>query len=113
MGGLTERSPTALELLTAATAGSAQGLGRPELGHLEPGAAADLLCYDTTGPEDAGVADPLSGLLWANPGRRPRHVVVAGRVVVRDGELQTADVSVLAARLRELMAARLGQPDYP
>ena len=113
VGGLTERSPTALELLAAATAGSAQGLGRPELGHLEPGAAADLLCYDTTGPEDAGVADPLSGLLWANPGRRPRHVVVAGRVVVRDGELQTADVSVLAARLRELMAARLGQPDYP
>lgn len=108
VGGLTERSPTALELLTAVTAGSAQGLGRPELGHLEPGAAADLICYDITGPEDAGVADPLTGLLWANPGRRPRHVVVAGRVVVRDGVLQTADASLLAAQLRELMAARLG-----
>lgn len=108
VGGLTKRPPTALELLGAATAGSAQGLGRPELGHLEPGAAADLCCYDITGVEDAGVADPLDGLLWANPGRRPRHVVVAGKVVVRDGELQTADAGALSARLREMMAARLG-----
>ena len=108
VGGLTERPPTALELLEAATAGSARGLGRPELGHLEPGAAADLCCYDITGVEDAGVADLLDGLLWANPGRRPRHVVVAGRVVVRDGELQTADAGALSARLRHMMAARLG-----
>ena len=108
VGGLTERPPTALELLEAATAGSARGLGRPELGHLEPGAAADLCCYDITGVEDAGVADPLDGLLWANPGRSPRHVVVAGQVVVRDGELQTADAGALSARLRHMMAARLG-----
>jgi cytosine/adenosine deaminase-related metal-dependent hydrolase len=108
VGGLTERSPTALELLKAATYGSAGGLGRAELGHLEPGAAADLVCYDITGPEDAAVADPLLGLLWANPGRRPRHVVVAGQVVVRDGELQTGDPSSLAAELRTMMAARLG-----
>ena len=108
VGGMTDRSPTAFELLKAATAGSAQGLGRSELGHLEPGAAADLVCYDVTGPEDAGVADPLLGLLWANPGRRPRHVVVAGQVVVRDGELQTGDAGALATRLRDVMAARLG-----
>ncbi len=107
VGGLTKRPPTAYELLTAATAGSALGLGRPELGHLEPGAAADLCCYDITGPEDAGVGDPLDGLLWANPGRRPRHVVVAGKVVVRDGQLETADAHALSTRLRRLMAARL------
>ena len=107
VGGLTKRPPTALELLTFATAGSALGLGRPELGHLEPGAAADLCCYDITGPEDAGVGDPLGGLLWANPGRRPRHVVVAGKVVVKDGELETADAHALSGRLRRLMAARL------
>ncbi len=107
VGGLTDRPPTAVEILKAATSGSALGLGRPELGHLEPGAAADLCCYDITGPEDAGVADQLAGLLWAGPGRRPRHVVVAGQVVVRDGELQTADASALAANLRRLMASRL------
>ncbi len=108
VGGLTGRPPTALELLRAATTGSAWGLGRSELGHLEPGAAADLCCYDITGPEDAGVGDHLDGVLWASPGRRPRHVVVAGQVVVRDGELQTADASALAADLRQMMAARLG-----
>ncbi len=108
VGGLTDRPPNALELLGAATTGSARGLGRPELGHLEPGAAADLCCYDITGPEDAGVGDNLAGLLWAAPGRRPRHVVVAGRVVVRNGELQTADAPALAAELRRMMAARLG-----
>src|SRR5271165_3652491 len=76
---------TARVALAAATRGSALGLGRPELGSLEPGAAADLCCWDISGAADAGVSDPLAGLLWANPGRRPRHVVVAGRVTVRDG----------------------------
>jgi len=107
VGGLTSRPPTAREVLAMATTGSAAGLGRPELGHLEEGAAADLCCFDVTGVADAGVGDPLAGLLWANPGRRPRHVVVAGRVVVRDGELQTAEVPMLAERLRAMTADRL------
>jgi len=94
----------AREVLAMATAGSAAGLGRDELGHLRPGAAADLCVWDVSGVADAGVADPVAGLLWASPGRRPRHVVVAGRVVVRDHRLVDADeaalVAALAARLR-------------
>ena len=107
VGGLTSRPPTAREVLTMATAGSAAGLGRPELGHLEIGAAADLCCFDISGVADAGVADPLAGLLWADPGRRPRHVVVGGEVVVRDGELRTAEAPALAERLRDMMRTRL------
>ncbi len=84
---LTGRPLTALDALTMATRGSAQGLGRDDLGHLEPGAAADLAIYDVSTVLDFGVADPVAGLLWANPGRRPRDVVVGGRVVVRDGAL--------------------------
>ena len=83
-----------------ATSGSAAGLGRPELGHLRPGAAADLCVWDVSGVADAGVADPVAGLLWASPGRRPRHVVVGGRVVVRDYVLQTADEETIVADLR-------------
>lgn len=101
------RALTAREALTMATAGSAAGLGRPDLGHLEVGAAADLCCYDVTGVVDAGVADPLAGLLWASPGRRPRHVVVGGEVVVRDGVLVTADERSIADRLRTLLTRRL------
>ncbi|GAA4782387.1 amidohydrolase family protein [Microbacterium gilvum] len=94
---------TAREVLSAATAGSADGLGRPELGRMAAGAAADLCVWDVSGVADAGVADPVAGLLWAAPGRRPRHVVVAGEIVVRDGRLVRAEereiVSALAARV--------------
>jgi cytosine/adenosine deaminase-related metal-dependent hydrolase len=103
---LAGRPVTAREVLTWATAGSAAGLGRPELGRLDPGCAADLACWDITGVADAGVADPLAGLLWATPGRRPRHVVVAGRVVVRDGELVGGPEREVAEALRALLAGR-------
>jgi 8-oxoguanine deaminase len=103
---LAGRPVTAREVLTWATAGSAVGLGRPELGLLEPGCAADLACWDVTGVADAGVADPLAGLLWAAPGRRPRHVVVGGRVVVRDGELVGRPERDVAEGLRSLLSSR-------
>jgi cytosine/adenosine deaminase-related metal-dependent hydrolase len=104
---LAGRALTAGEVLTMATAGSAAGLGRSgELGSLEPGAAADLVVYAIDGVADAGVADPLAGLLWANPGRRPRDVAVAGRLVVEDGALTGADERALAQRLRALRKTR-------
>jgi cytosine/adenosine deaminase-related metal-dependent hydrolase len=103
---LAGRPLSARQVLHMATAGSAAGLGRPELGHLEAGAAADLCCWDTSGVADAGVADPLAGLIWASPGRRPRHVVVAGRVVVRDGHLVGADERSLAHRLIRRLESR-------
>ncbi|GAA2249287.1 amidohydrolase family protein [Herbiconiux moechotypicola] len=96
----------ARSILSMASEGSALGLGRTELGHLRPGAAADLCVWDVTGAADAGVADPVAGLLWANPGRRPKHVVVAGRVVVRDYELVAADQRAVASELDALLTAR-------
>jgi cytosine/adenosine deaminase-related metal-dependent hydrolase len=89
-----------------ATTGSADGLGRPDLGRLDVGARADLVCWDVTGVADAGVADPVAGLLWASPGRRPKHVVVGGRVVVRDGRLVTREESDVVRALTTLLAAR-------
>lgn len=91
----------ARDVLAMATAGSAAGLGRPDLGHLGNGSAGDLCVWDLSGVSDAGVADPLAGLLWASPGRRPKHVVVGGRVVVRDYALLNGDEHEIAARLRE------------
>lgn len=91
----------ASEALDMATAGSAYGLGRPELGRLTPGSAADLCLWDVSGVADAGVADPVAGLLWASPGRRPRTVIVGGRVVVDEGRLTTADEDEIVAQLYE------------
>jgi len=91
----------ASDVLTMATSGSADGLGRPELGRLTPGSAGDLCLWDVSGIADAGVADPVAGLLWAAPGRRPRTVLVAGRVVVGAGRLVRVDEHEVVARLFE------------
>ncbi|MFJ4037117.1 amidohydrolase family protein [Microbacterium sp. NPDC090007] len=91
----------ASEVLAMATSGSADGLGRTELGRLTPGSAGDLCLWDVSGVADAGVADPVAGLLWASPGRRPRTVVVGGRVLVDAGRLTTADEGEIVARLFE------------
>ncbi|WP_210508490.1 amidohydrolase family protein [Naasia sp. SYSU D00057] len=96
---------TALEM---ATAGSADGLGRPDLGRIAVGAAADIAAWDVTGAADAGVADPVAGLLWASPGRRPRHVLVAGRPVVEDGRLTSADERAIVRDLEDLLRRRTG-----
>lgn len=91
---------SARTVLGMATSGSAAGLGRAELGHLRPGSAVDLCVWDVSGVADAGVADPIAGLLWASPGRRPKHVIVGGRVVVRDYELVNASEPDLVEALR-------------
>ncbi|GAA4172248.1 amidohydrolase family protein [Gryllotalpicola koreensis] len=91
-------------VLGMATSGSATGLGRPELGHLGAGSAGDACVWDVSGVADAGVDDPIAGLLWASPGRHPRDVIVGGRPVVRDYRLVNADERELAARLSARLA---------
>lgn len=57
--------------------------------------------WDVSGVADAGTADPVAGLIWLSPGRRPRHVIVAGEVVVRDYRLVAASEREITAGLRE------------
>jgi len=106
VSGLIGAQLPARTVLAMTTEGGAIGLGRPELGHLRPGAAADVAVWDVSGVADAGVADPVAGLLWASPGRRPRDVFVAGRRVVDRGRLTTADEHDIAGALRTLLASR-------
>ncbi|WP_051172754.1 amidohydrolase family protein [Microbacterium indicum] len=101
VSGLAGAQLDARDLLTMATAGSADGLGRRDLGRIEHGAAADLCVWDVSGVADGGTADPVAGLLWLSPGRRPRHVVVGGRIVVRDYALVDADEAEIRSALRE------------
>lgn len=103
VSGLIGEPVTARAALAMASEGSAAGLGRAELGHLRPGAAADLCVWDCSDVFDAGVPDPVDGLLWAGPGRRPRDVMVGGRWVVRDGRLLTAESRMLATELGGLL----------
>ncbi|MFE0748983.1 amidohydrolase family protein [Gordonia sp. NPDC058843] len=106
VSGLIGEPLTARAVLAMASEGAAAGLGRAELGHLRPGAAADLCVWECSDVFDAGVSDPFDGLLWAGPGRRPRDVMVGGRWVVRDGELVTAQSRSLATELGRLLKNR-------
>jgi len=98
-----ERWPTARELLAMATRGSAACLGRPELGRVEVGAAADLSCWDLGTVDRVGQADPLIGLVLAGLSDRAHTVICAGEVVVRHGQLITADERELARRANSLL----------
>jgi cytosine/adenosine deaminase-related metal-dependent hydrolase len=96
-----EQWPSARELLRAATRGSADCLGRPDLGRIAPGATADLAAWDLRTVDRVGVHDPLTGLLLTGLSSAASLVVVGGRVVVEDGApvaFDPADVARTARR---------------
>jgi cytosine/adenosine deaminase-related metal-dependent hydrolase len=91
--------------------GGAACLGRRDCGALEAGKCADLAAFRVDDLQHAGIQDPLQALALAPPSRA-EAVVVAGRVVVRERRLQTADEDSIAGdlagaarRLREAVNA--------
>ncbi|WP_375477740.1 8-oxoguanine deaminase [uncultured Jatrophihabitans sp.] len=87
---------TAREALRMATIGGARCLGRgSELGSLEVGKLADVALWRVADLPGAGVADPVTELVFG--AATVAHLFVGGAPVVRDGVLTTADESELAA----------------
>ncbi|HYI20332.1 MAG TPA: 8-oxoguanine deaminase [Solirubrobacteraceae bacterium] len=90
---------TARDALELATRHGARCLGREdELGHLSPGALADIALWELDEPGFAGIADPVAALAFG-PTRPVHTLLVGGRAVVDGGELRTADPVILAADL--------------
>jgi formiminoglutamate deiminase len=91
---------TAEELLEAGTDHGA--VGWPEVGRLEIGKGADLVTVGLDSVRTAGI-EP-SGVVFAASGADVRHVVVAGREVVRDGAHQLIErpETVLAKEIEAL-----------
>jgi len=86
---------TARESLELATLGGASVLGRDDIGALAPGMAADIIAYRMNDVAFAGALhDPVAALVFCQPGQVDLSII-NGRVVVRDGHLQTVDVPVL------------------
>ena len=83
----------ARDALQLATRGGARCLGRDgEVGVLATGANADFCVWPLAGVKWAGaVSDPIDAWLRCGPSA-PKHVYVAGRPVVRDGELVGVDL---------------------
>jgi cytosine/adenosine deaminase-related metal-dependent hydrolase len=95
-------SATARTMLDMATRGGAGCLGRRgELGELSVGSVGDLVVWPLDGPVYAGaVADPIEAWLRCGPARA-RHTVVAGKLVVEDGELVHPAVTEVVGRHRQ------------
>jgi 8-oxoguanine deaminase len=105
-----ETWPSARELLTMATLGSAACLGRPDLGSLAVGKAADIACWDLTGVDRAGIRDPLAALLYTGLSDAAHTVLVGGRVVVRAGRPTLTDPARTASKMRRVIAEPIPGP---
>jgi 8-oxoguanine deaminase len=91
-------SETALPLMTArqalsiATRGSAEVLGRSDIGSLEVGKCADFFAVDLEQLDFAGsLHDPLAALVFCSP-VKANYTVVGGKFIVKEGHLQTIDL---------------------
>ncbi|APW41930.1 8-oxoguanine deaminase [Rhodoferax saidenbachensis] len=94
---------TARDALSVATRGGAQVLGRNDIGHLAVGMCADLVLFDldTLGVAGGAVHDPVGSLLLcASP--QADYTIVNGRVVVREGHLETVELGPLMERHNRL-----------
>ena len=80
-----------------ATQGSADCIGRAELGRIEVGAAADLALFKLDELRFSGAGDPVAALVLCGAHRADR-VMVAGRWVVEDGRIPGLDVAALMRR---------------
>jgi 8-oxoguanine deaminase len=87
----TRKLMTAREALWLGTRGGAAVLGRDDIGSLEPGKCADFFAVDLGHLDYAGaLQDPVSALVFCQP-RRVDYTVVAGKFVVRSGNLATLE----------------------
>ena len=108
--GLRERAgdgagDTALRLLGGSARLASELFGLP-FGLLEPGAPADLVVYDYPAPSPMEAPTVAwHGLAGLHAGR-VKHVMIAGRWIVRDGEITTVDRSEIYRRAARA-AARL------
>ena len=94
-------SVTHRSVLRLATRGSADLLGRPELGELRPGAAADIALFDLDEPRFSGHGDPLAALVLCGASR-VSDLMIAGSWRVRGGELQDLDPDALMHEHRRI-----------
>ena len=92
------------DALRWATEGSAACLGRPELGRIAVGAAADLALFRLDELRFSGAGDPVAALVLCGAHRADR-VMVAGRWVVEHGTVPGLEAAELMRRHNAAAAA--------
>ena len=91
---------TPRDALRWATTGSAACVGRPELGVIAAGAAADFAMFKLDDLRFAGALDPLAAVVLCGAHRADR-VMVAGHWVVEDGAIPGLDLGAVIRRQTE------------
>ncbi len=80
------------DLFDAATLGGARALGRSDLGHLSPGARADIAVFSLDDTIMAPSVDPITTLVTGGSGKVTRAVFVDGRLSMLDRQLANFDM---------------------
>ncbi len=98
--------PTVMDALTvlrmATTEGArAIGLGSV-IGSLEKGKEADLIVLDAQKPHLVPMYNPVSQVVYAARGSDVRDVMVAGRLLVREGQLTEMDLGDILKKVNAL-----------
>ncbi len=95
----------------AATTGGARALGLDgKVGRVAPGFRANLVFVDLAEPSWRPLNSAVRQLVYGETGRAVRHVMVAGRMTVRDGAVTTVDETMLcdaADRMRTAIEPEL------
>ena len=96
-----------LEAMRMATSRGARALGLAGTGILEPGAVADMVLIEGRSILQAPMIDPAYALLYATHPGHVRHVLVGGRLVVRDGRSALVDEDALIEEVTSVVEAYL------
>ena len=89
-------------ILRMATINAARALGLDDqLGSIEKNKAADLVAINLDHLDSLPLYHPLAHLVYSANREHVSHVWVAGRQLMRDGELTTLDINELAATTRQ------------
>jgi 5-methylthioadenosine/S-adenosylhomocysteine deaminase len=97
---------TAAQALYLATAGGAAALGmQKEVGSLEIGKRADIVVVTLTGAHAVPLYDVQSQLVYALKASDVRHVMINGRMTVRDRRVLTLNAAEILAKAAEFQHA--------
>lgn len=95
---------TARQALELATLGGAKVLNRDDIGALKPGMSADIVMFKLDHVGFAGALhDPVAALVFCTPAN-VNYSIINGKVVVKEGLLQTIDLPLVLERHNQLAA---------
>ncbi|MCV9962012.1 amidohydrolase family protein [Pararhizobium sp. BT-229] len=89
------------DFFDAATIGGADALGRPDLGRLQAGAAADLIVVDFDDPFMGQTIDPIQTLMLNASAQSVKSVMIGGRFVMEDGVIPGVNDRAYRQRAQE------------